>query len=80
MPKKQTSNTPAKRKSSNGAQHAATRGVKATIGYTLRTVPRNTWDRFRQRLDKEGRTVNWALNQFIEQYGNNDDKIVLSAD
>ena len=56
------------------------KGIKPTIGYTLRTVPRTTWDRFRSRLDKEGRTVNWALNQFIEQYGNNDEKIILSVE
>ena len=56
------------------------KGIKPTIGYTLRTVPRTTWDRFRARLDKEGRTVNWALNQFIEQYGNNDEKIILSVE
>jgi hypothetical protein len=56
------------------------KGIKPTIGYTLRTVPRTTWDRFRSRLDKEGRTVNWALNQFIQQYGENDEKVVLAVD
>ena len=48
---------------------AGNRGIKSTIGYTLRTVPRTTWDCFRKRLDGEGRTVNWALNQFITEYG-----------
>ena len=56
------------------------KGIKPFIGYTLRTVPRPIWNRFTDRLAKEGRTVNWALNQFIEQYGNNDDKIILSVE
>ena len=67
MPKTQGSNkaTPTKK-------HAppTNRGIKPTIGYTLRTVPRNIWNPFRERLNDEGRTVNWALNQFIEEYGN----------
>ncbi len=77
----------AKKQNSNKAVQApkvlpnlTNRGVKPTIGYTLRTVQRSTWNRFTERLAKEGRTVNWALNQFIEQYGNNDDKIILSVD
>ena len=74
MAKKPASRTPAPIKKPDN------KGIKPTIGYTLRTVPRTTWDRFRSRLDKEGRTVNWALNQFIEQYGNNDEKIILSVE
>lgn len=54
------------------------KGIKPTIGYTLRTVPRTTWNRFTARLAKEGRTVNWALNQFIVEYG--DETMSLKVD
>lgn len=76
MTKKQTGNKPVAK-----AKAAPTnRGIKPTIGYTLRTVPRPTWNRFTERLAKEGRTVNWALNAFIEQYGNQSESIVLSVE
>lgn len=75
MAKKQSGNKVAQAKSV-----PSNRGVKPTIGYTLRTVPRPVWNRFTERLAKEGRTVNWALNAFIEQYGNQSESIVLSVE
>ncbi len=75
MRKKQTSNTP-----KPTPKAPTNRGIKATIGYTLRTVPRADWNPFRSRLDKQGRTVNWAFNQFVKQYGQHDERIVLADD
>lgn len=42
------------------------------VYYTLRRVPRETWNAFRDRLKGEGHTVAWAFTRFIEKYGNGD--------
>lgn len=37
------------------------------ITYTIRTIPRATWERFADRLKKDGRQVGWAINHFVEK-------------
>lgn len=46
------------------------KGSSTVVTYTLRNMPRATWNRFRARLVKEGRSVTYALNKLIEDYGN----------
>lgn len=57
---------------------AAKRAAKApkppsdnpNITYTIRTIPRTTWERFAERLQKDGRQVGWALEHFVEKVAN----------
>ena len=39
------------------------------ITYTIRTIPRTTWERFAARMKKEGRGVGWAIEHFVEKVG-----------
>lgn len=38
--------------------------------YTMRPINRQAWNRFRARLQSDGRTALWAFTKFVEAYGN----------
>lgn len=40
------------------------------ITYTIRTIPRTTWERFAERCRKDGRQVGWAIQHFVEKVAN----------
>lgn len=49
------------------AASAASKAASDNITYTLRTVPRATWERFAKQLKNEGRSIDWAMNQFVSR-------------
>lgn len=62
MPKpKKASKKPAR------AASAAAATQNDNITYTLRTVPRTTWERFANKLKVDGRSIDWAMNQFVSR-------------
>ena len=45
----------------------ADRVQSPNITYTTRTVPRAQWERFAARLRADGRSIDWAINQFVSR-------------
>lgn len=52
------------------------KGPSPHVTYTLRTVPRQTWNRFKEQLANDGHSVNWAFNKFIDAYADNGKKVL----
>jgi hypothetical protein len=46
---------------------ASEKSSSDNITYTLRTVPRATWERFARSLKDDGRSIDWAMNQFVSR-------------
>lgn len=57
----------ASKKPARAASAAAADNQHDNITYTLRTVPRSTWERFAKRLKDDGRSIDWAMNQFVSR-------------
>lgn len=51
-------------------------GPSPNVTYTLRTVPRPIWNRFKEQLGTDGHSVNWAFNKFIEKYADEGKKVL----
>lgn len=37
--------------------------------YVIRQIPRGAWEAFKTRIQSDGRSIQWVLNQYIEKYG-----------
>lgn len=57
----------AKKKAAKRAAPSAPKQPNENITYTIRTIPRATWQRFADRLRKDGRQVGWAIEHFVEK-------------
>jgi hypothetical protein len=59
----------AKKKAAKRAAPSAPKAENPNITYTIRTIPRAKWERFSDRMKKEGRQVGWAIEHFVEKVG-----------
>jgi hypothetical protein len=56
-----------KKAAKRAAAPAAPKPKSENITYTIRTIPRTTWERFASVLHKDGRQVGWAIEKFVEK-------------
>lgn len=56
-----------KKKAAKRAAPSTPKQASENITYTIRTIPRTTWERFAARLKGDGRQVGWAINHFVEK-------------